>query len=303
VSTEHAPIAVAVVNYGSHELLRRHLPAASALPDARIVVVDNFSTDAERAAVTALAAERDWELVTLPDNGGFARGVNASAARARELGACAVLLLNPDAQISPQAITELGDHLRRDPKAVVTPRIVDSSGVTVFDGSELDVRTGRLARHAGPHAVPWLTAACLAIHLELFDRLGGMDESYFLYWEDVDFSYRAAAAGAQLVVRADLVAVHDEGGTQGRSGRAKSAGYYRYNARNRLRFAASNLTRAEVLRWLLHTPAESTQILLRGGRRQLIESPRPLVAILRGSLEGIGLALWALVRGRRDPGR
>ena len=42
VSTEHAPIAVTVVNYGSHRLLREHLPATADLPGARIIVVDNY---------------------------------------------------------------------------------------------------------------------------------------------------------------------------------------------------------------------------------------------------------------------
>lgn len=296
VATEHDPIAVVVVNYGSHRLLAAHLPAAATMPFARVIVVDNHTTDAERLAVTALADERGWELLALPDNRGFAAGVNAGAVRARELGASAVLLLNPDARVTADVIAALAARVRDDPMSVVTPRIVDSLGEVVFDGSMLELRSGRLARRGSGAAVPWLTAACLAVPLELFERLGGMDESYFLYWEDVDLTVRAARLGARLVVADDLVAVHDEGGTQGRSGRAKSSGYYRYNARNRLLFAARNLSRADIVRWIVRTPVESTQILLRGGRRQLIESPRPLLAVLRGSLAGLALAVRALVR-------
>ncbi|WP_110007354.1 glycosyltransferase family 2 protein [Geodermatophilus normandii] len=297
-------LGLVVVNYGSSALLRRNLAAAAALgPHVRVVVVDNHSTDAERAAVTALAAERGWDLVALPDNRGFGAASNAGFARARELGCATFCCLNPDASATPEVLEELRRASLADPLAVLAPRIVDSSGTTVFAGSTLGLRDGRTgARHSptrsrGP-VEDWLTGACLVVSAEMADRLGGYDEGYFLYWEDVDLSHRALAAGGSLVVRSDLVAVHDEGGTQGeREGDAKSDLYYRYNCRNRLVFAARNLSRRQLLGWLLRTPWVSWEILLRGGRRQLVHSPRPLLAAVRGSLEGAGIALVALVRG------
>lgn len=301
VTADHDPIAVIVVNYGSHRLLAENLPAAVALPFARIIVVDNHSTECEGSAVAALAADRGWDLIALPDNNGFAAAVNAGAVRAGELGTSGLLLLNPDARVTPEVVAALAARLRDDPMGMITPRIVDGSGAVVFAGSTLDLRTGRLGRTSTSRAVPWLTAACLAVPTTLFERLGGIDESYFLYWEDVDLSFRAHRLGARLIVADDLTAVHDEGGTQQRTGRSKSAGYYRYNARNRLLFAAHNLSRTDIVRWILHTPAESRQILLRGGRRQLIESPQPLLAVLRGSLSGLALAVRALVSRRPGP--
>ncbi|GAB3299693.1 hypothetical protein GCM10027451_01350 [Geodermatophilus aquaeductus] len=297
-------LGLVVVNYGSSALLRRNLAAAAALgPHVRVVVVDNHSTDAERAAVTALAAERGWDLVALPDNRGFGAASNAGFARARELGCAVLCCLNPDASATPEVLEELRLASLADPLAVIAPRIVDSSGATVFAGSTLGLRDGRTgARHSptrsrGP-VEDWLTGACLVLSAEMADRLGGYDEGYFLYWEDVDLSHRALAAGGSLVVRTDLVAVHDEGGTQGeREGDAKSDLYYRYNCRNRLVFAARNLSRRQLLGWLLRTPRVSWEILLRGGRRQLVHSPRPLLAAVRGSLEGAGVAVVALVRG------
>ncbi|WP_175551567.1 glycosyltransferase family 2 protein [Geodermatophilus amargosae] len=297
-------LGLVVVNYGSSALLRRNLAAAGALgPHVRVVVVDNHSTDEERAAVTALAAERGWDLVALPDNRGFGAATNAGFARARELGCATFCCLNPDASATPEVLEELRLASLTDPLAVLAPRIVDSTGATVFAGSTLGLRDGRTgARHSptrsrGP-VEDWLTGACLVVSAEMADRLGGYDEGYFLYWEDVDLSHRALAAGGSLVVRSDLVAVHDEGGTQGeREGDAKSDLYYRYNCRNRLVFAARNLPRRQLLGWLVRTPRVSWEILLRGGRRQLLHSPRPLVTAVRGSLEGAGIAVAALVRG------
>ena len=180
--------------------------------------------------------------------------------------------------------------------------VLASDGQVFFDGSRLHLRTGRIRGRTstailrGP-AVEWVTGACLAVHDDLVQQMGEFDESYFLYWEDVDFSVRALAAGAALVVRNDLVARHDAGGTQGPTpGRAKSALSYRYNCRNRLLFAARHLPRRRLAQWMLATPAVSWEILRRGGRRQLVEQPGLLVAAVRGSLAGLGSAAAALVR-------
>ncbi len=72
---------------------------------------------------------------------------------------------------------------------------------------------------------------------ELWDLVGGFDESYFLYWEDVDLSWRIVAAGGRLAVAEDLTAFHAVGATQ--AGSTKSATYVYYSARNRLRFAGT----------------------------------------------------------------
>jgi GT2 family glycosyltransferase/glycosyltransferase involved in cell wall biosynthesis len=316
-STAGGALGVVVVNYASAALIEANLGALDLTGrPVRIVVVDNHSSAAEADAARALTERHGWELVALPDNRGFGPACNAGAAAARALGCVTFLFLNPDAVVTPEVLDELRAHSLRDPLALISPRIVDSTGAVVFRGSwwyEADGRIRGTARGVEwtptdppvPGAHPWLTAACLVVHGDLFDRVGGFAESYFLYWEDVDLSHRCLVAGGSLVLREDLVAVHDEGGTQGQQrGRAKSAGYYRWNCRNRLLFAVRNLGRADVLRWVRATPAVSWEILLRGGRRQLVRSARPSTAALRGSLAGIGLALAALAgRLRRAPGR
>ncbi|MGY2064500.1 glycosyltransferase [Blastococcus sp. SYSU DS0619] len=302
------PIGVVVVNYGSAGLLADNLLGAAELgPDVRVVVVDNFSTAGERQAVTRLGRDRGWEVLPLPDNRGFGAATNAGVAAARAQGCVTFLCLNPDAQATPEVIAELRAHSLREPMAMLSPLIVSSAGEEEFGGSTLSLRDGRIrgdrpGRPRLPEAEPWLTGACLVVHEQLWELVGGFDERYFLYWEDVDLSHRALAAGGRLVVRRDLRVVHDEGGTQGeRRGRAKSALYYRYNCRNRLAFAARNLTRRSLLRWVVRTPAVSWEILLRGGRRQLVQSPRPAWAALRGTVEGLGIALAALLAPHRRP--
>ncbi|WP_375492332.1 glycosyltransferase [uncultured Jatrophihabitans sp.] len=300
--------AVIVVNYGAHRLLQNNIVPLG--PDVRVVVVDNWFSAAERAAAAGLADEHGWEFVASPGNPGFGAAVNAGAARAKALGCRTLLLVNPDARVGLDVTAALVEHVRANPDDLVCPRIVDSDGTVVFRGSEIVLRTGalRAARASKQARVgtdgpvrPWLTGACLAVSMQQFERVGGFAEDYFLYWEDVEFSYRAAAGGARLVVRDDLVVRHDEGGTHAVRaqvrGPAKSTLYYRWNTRNRLLFAARNMPTQALLGWLVHTPAQSWQILLRGGRRQLVHSPRPMSAALYGSLAGAALAVREL--GRR----
>ncbi|MDF8266476.1 glycosyltransferase family 2 protein [Luteipulveratus flavus] len=302
--------AVVVVNFGSHDLLERHLLPLTRPGGPLIVVVDSFSTAGERDRVEALTGRHGWHVVTMATNAGFGAGVNAGVRAAAAAGAESFLLLNPDARASAEEVDVLLADVEQHPMSLVAPLIRDSSSRVVFRGSEIDLRSGHLRGlptpssapdrdvlgDAGAGRRPWLTGACLAVHRELFDRLGGFAEDYFLYWEDVDLSLRALDAGASLVLRRDVTVVHDEGGTQARAdaarrGPAKSDTYYYFNCRNRLLFAGRHLPASSALGWAVRTPRESTQIWLRGGRRQLLTAPRSVVSAVRGS--GVGLALCA----------
>jgi GT2 family glycosyltransferase len=296
-------LGIVVVNYGSSQLLEDNLARLTTQGRPfRVVVVDNFSSATERAATARLASAHGWHLVALPDNRGFAAGVNAGVRAAFAAGCSCYLLLNPDASVTLDVVAELRRQVLADPAALVSPRILAPDGQVFFDGARLHLDTGRIRGRASATpvsepAVDWVSGACLAFHDDLLRRVGDLDESYFLYWEDVDFSMRALAAGATLVVRHDLVALHDAGGTQGPTrGRAKSALYYRYNCMNRLRFAARHLPRRRLVGWMLATPAVGWEILRRGGRRQLVRQHVLLLAALRGSLAGMGMAAAALVR-------
>ena len=87
-------LAVVVVNYGSHQLLRENLvPVSEHTPEALVVVVDNPTTGLEREAVRELAGTRGWELVESSTNVGFGAGVNLGVSRARGLGATKFLIL------------------------------------------------------------------------------------------------------------------------------------------------------------------------------------------------------------------
>lgn len=302
----HRQLGVIVVNYGTHGLLAEGLAGAQNAA-ARIVVVDNAHSPAERAAVTALCRERGWDLVPMATNAGFGAAANAGASEAIRRGCDTMLILNPDARIDAKGCRRLADLAREHPRSLISPQILRPDGSVWFRGSAVDPRSGRVAAVtgafiSGPES--WLTGACLAIAASFWAELGGFAGGYFLYWEDVDLSTRCVRAGGTLILAPDVTAVHEVGGTQtsadGR-GRAKSRVYYRYNTRNRLLYAARLLPIGQLWSWVVRTPAESAAILLRGGRRQLVTSPGVLWSAVAGSTAGLGLALAEL--GRRAAGR
>lgn len=281
--------AVVVVNHGASDLLEAHLARTAAGLDALVVVVDNSPSDAARARARELAGEHGWVLVETP-NDGFGAGVNAGAAAALERGAQALLVVNPDLDVAASDAAALLAQVLDEPDVLVAPVVQREDGSTWFSGGSLDPATGR-TRSTQPDpaaAVDWLSGACLAVSADAWRALGGFDPRFFLYWEDVDLSWRARAAGLRLAVRRDVVATHAVGGTQEHAGsRRKSDLYYAQNCRNRLLFAALHLDGRTRRRWALRAPGYARAVLLRGGRRQLLEGPGPVLAVTRGTLAGL----------------
>lgn len=299
-----ASLAVLVVNYGSHDIVESNLTRSldSRFP-GQVVVIDNFSTSRERDAIAAVCARHGWELLTLPTNEGFGGGNNRGADLAITRGATELLLINPDAWSDVGSVRTLQTQVRNDPYLQVAPVVIrpDGSLYTAEVDLHLDHGEMRSARRRPPGTDPgqihtWVSGACFAISTQLWQRVGGFDEEYFLYWEDVDLSRRVVEAGGTVRADPSLRAVHDEGHThrRGTASRAKSPTYYFYNTRNRLLYAAKHLAREDQRRWAQATPKASYRILLQGGRRQFVRPTRTIWPALRGSWDGLRLLKRAI---------
>ena len=281
-------LALVVVNYASSSLLARHLAGAE-LGGAvdEIVVVDNPSSDVETRRIRELAAANGWSIVELPRNAGFGAGINAGAARARELGADRFLALNPDATIDPDSITALVAASRADAAALVGTRIVTGDGRTWFAGAVLDPDRGT-TRRARPEELDsdrtWQTGACFVTTLAAWESVGGFDDDYFMYWEDIDLSWRWHESGGAVVLVEQAVVVHDVGGTQ--AGAGKSPLYVYFNCRNRLLFARKRLGSRYGRRWWRGSAGYAWNVATRGSRRMLARHPLLLWSALRGTLAG-----------------
>jgi len=294
--------ALLVVSYGSHDLVEDGL-RRTAVPDGTlVVVVDNFTSAAERETMRSMADRYGWILLGPGDNLGFGGGMNLAAAEAIARGATSLVLLNPDAYLEGDGVAELDSLIRDHPDAIISPLVVRPDGSHFSSLMEVDLDSGRLRRVQGESRFArselWVSGACVALSAALWERVGGFDDEYFLYWEDVDLSVRIVKAGGTVKVAEHVRAVHSPGGTQdtGRAGHArpagqrvsgKSPGYYFFNVRNRLVFAAKHADLADVRRWRRSALAAAYSILRRGGRRQFLNPARTVWPALRGTIAGL----------------
>jgi N-acetylglucosaminyl-diphospho-decaprenol L-rhamnosyltransferase len=222
-------VSAVVVSFNTRAHLLRCLESlpAAALP-LETVVVDNASADGSADAVAArFPAVR---LLRNAENVGFGRASNQGIALAR---APYVLLLNSDAEVRPGAVEAMAALLDRRPRVgAVGPRTVGADGtVQVSFGPPLtplgEWRQRRLVRgvrgrdpgalaRAGAlaaveHEPAWLSASCLMARREALAEVGGFDEAFFLYEEDVDLCRRLAQTGWGLVFTPTAEVVHHLG--------------------------------------------------------------------------------------------
>ena len=204
---------IVVVAYGSVAPLERALSGLGG--HAGVVVVDNASD----AATAALAERLHARYVDPGANLGFAAGVNR-ALTLLPLPEIDVLLLNPDARISEEAVVELHRALRSDPQlaAVGPARHQDGSGREM--PGRLPWHSPRAAwaeaigiRSASPEG-GFLSGAVLLLRGEALLDVGFFDERFFLYAEDEDWQRRALRRGWQVRACPEVAAWHDRGGSE-----------------------------------------------------------------------------------------
>jgi len=217
-------VAVVVVSYRSSRLtiecLRSLQPERTAAGvRLRAIVIDNASGDLP--ALDRAVREQDWsdwvELIESSRNGGFAYGNNLGIERAYLHGAPSyIYLLNPDAQARPGAIGELVRFLESHPDAGIAGSSIENSDGSswpfafrfpnllseINDGLQFGLVTRLLhrwvvVRKMGnvAQAVDWISGCSMMIRAAVFDAIGGLDENFFLYFEETDFCRRAHAAG------------------------------------------------------------------------------------------------------------
>lgn len=186
-------VEVVLVAYGTPDLVRRALaPLAGHRP---ITVVDNSSLP----AIRTICADLGCRYVDAGRNGGFASGVNI-ALRHRQAPDADVLLLNPDAVVSPDDVVALHAALLADPDlAGVGPSQVDGAGRPSrvswpFPSPRSTwLEAVGLGRFQGPDR--YVIGSVLMLRAEALAQVGGFDERFFLYAEETDWAYRAHLLG------------------------------------------------------------------------------------------------------------
>jgi GT2 family glycosyltransferase len=223
-------MAVAIVNYNTREHLRACLASIGPGAARAVVVVDNASTDGSAAMVRE---QFPWVALHANEhNPGYGAALNQAVA---SCDAPYVLLLNSDTLLAPDTVARLTSYLDAHPRAAIAgPRLANPDGTlqascyhfpTPLQLLLEESTIGRRARHVpllrerylrtwshrAARPVPWVLGAALAIRRAAFDAVGGFDEGYVMYFEEVDLCYRLAAAGWQVHFAPVTTVVHAGG--------------------------------------------------------------------------------------------
>ena len=222
-------VSVLVINWNTRELLEPCLASVLSGPDAQlvseVVVVDNGSTDGSADEIRSR-----WPQVTLvsnEDNLGYTKASNQGLAH------CTgeyVLLLNTDAWVLPGALERMVERLATDRRcAVVGPRLEYGDGAwqrwtaglapTLRSAATYLLFLDRSKRYAlrsmylgrdvtEPLERDWVSSACMLVRRAAFDEIGGMDESFFCYMDDVDVCQRVRDRGWTVWYDPKARAVH-----------------------------------------------------------------------------------------------
>jgi GT2 family glycosyltransferase len=223
-------LSVIIVNYKSWRSLRQCLDSLSAIPQNHIsfevIIVDNASEDGMLPEFQA--AFPLFNFILNKGNYGFAHGCNLGAANSKGEY---LLFLNPDTVANETALIGMLNNARsRNNHSVISCRQIRTDGSEekpygsflspmtltgwlralnrIYSGDE-----SKLVDKAGNFSPDWVSGSVILLSSESFNRLGGWDEDFWMYFEDVDLCKRARNAGGDIILVKDVAIEHNHGGS------------------------------------------------------------------------------------------
>lgn len=216
--------SVIIVNFNTKGVTRECLLSLFAHVKAEsfeVILVDNDSKD---GSVAYLEKEFGGKIKIIANNKnvgfGAANNLGAKAARGEYL-----FFLNSDTLLKSDILPELKNILAGSGVGIVAPKLITANGKEQADsfgrhptllrsvlnklrlGGEVDLS-------ASLYEVDWVSGAALAISKKLFDRIGGFDENFFMYFEDIDLCKRVADSGLKILVDRNARVTHLVGGSE-----------------------------------------------------------------------------------------
>ncbi|GGC63304.1 glycosyltransferase family 2 protein [Chelatococcus reniformis] len=292
---------IVIVNWNSGDLLGAcldALAAAAAARDLHVIVVDNASRDGSDAVATAPRPGLAVTLIRNAMNRGFAAACNQGAARGQSP---LVLFLNPDTRVEPDTLTKAMDFLASpagEGVGILGVKLLGEGGRTERTCARAPSPRLTLARavaldriapawvpphfmvewdHQDTREVAQVMGAFLLIRRPLLAALGGFDERFFVYYEDLDLCLRATQNGTAVVHFAGASVWHQG---QGTTAQVKDRRLF-YILRSEVLFAAKHFGTAIAVALLALQLA--VQIPLRTGRAAASGAPGEWRQVLRGA--------------------
>jgi len=212
-------LSICIVNWNTREDLARALEslACGGVEEREVIVVDNASSDSS----TALLQKRFPDVVLMEnrENLGFSRAYNQALRIAQGEY---LLLLNPDCIVHPDALRQLVEFMQSNLQVgAAGPRLLNADGSLQFSCRRFPTFAAGLFRnaplgwlfphnrfsraylmadwnHSTPREVDWVSGAAICLRRQALAAVGGLDEDYFMYCEDVDWCFRAHRKGWKI---------------------------------------------------------------------------------------------------------
>lgn len=292
-------VAIVVLNWNGRDLTLQCLSSLEGLdyPSFAVVLVDNASSDG-----SAQAVREAFPAVTVLENEanlGFSEGNNRGIAYALSRGADYVLILNNDTVLRDHRfLALLVAYLEGHPDvAAVGPLVLYPDSELVWSaGGRLrpvlgmcsHLGKGRPARGFSsrePYEVDYVPGCCMLVSRPALAEVGMLDPEYFLYFEDLDWCFRAARLGYRCVVCPVGAIYHHKSGTSGSAGSDRLSGTQAFfHARNGILFAKKNLRGMRKASFLFgqFTFKLAYNLLHLEGARALADYARGIASGLRG---------------------
>lgn len=301
-------VAIVIVNWNGEEDTLECLQslAQDSYSNKLIIIIDNGSVNGQGEAIAA--AFPAVTVVSTGSNLGFSGGSNVGIQYALEHGADYLYLLNNDTIVEPGSTQALVSAALSYPAfGLFTPVIhyYDRPHETWFAGSQIDIARG-VAEHDNsripalaepPIEIPWASGCAMFVRAGLLRDVDGLDERYFLNWEDVDLCLRLRAAGATIALVPAARVYHKVSRSLSHAG--QTATYY--YVRNNLLLTRVHTRGLQRMRAGLFVMGRSLRLSLRGLKRRDPGAWRAFLVTLRafhdflrsrfGKAEGLGCAL------------
>jgi GT2 family glycosyltransferase len=229
-------ITLQIVNYNSREYLGACLSSIEKAfftsGELQIILINNEAEPLNAAEVKKNTAI-EIEIVEAGKNLGFGKAHNLGFKKAKGEF---VLFLNPDTRVSEKAIAELVGLLENNSDiGIAGPLLVGDGGTaedehcgakkTPFSIIKAKIARRKISKLSEATEVEWISGGAMMVRKDLFSELGGFDENYFMYYEDVDFCLRARRRNARVVVNPRAKVFHS-GGKSYKDNKAKKKHYY-----------------------------------------------------------------------------
>lgn len=220
-------LAIILVNYNGkqyNEACIESILASPSVCDKKIIVVDNASRD-DSMEILHRRYDNDAriELIALGDNYGFSYANNVGMSQAIEEGADYVLLLNNDTEIDADMLARLEECAQRHPDSMIVPKIYysDRRDVIWSAGGKVSPLIRKVS-HIGVDQVDrgqfeeeteieFATGCALLIPKGVIEQAGLLDEDFFLYYEDTEYSFRLTGMGISIYYCPKAVMYHKVG--------------------------------------------------------------------------------------------